>query len=121
MRRVRGRFPNKTGCNERAADGNIVAVNPAFGQPRSSCLAGYAASMPTFNGKPLLLRNPLANSDSVGSVRRWLDVRSTTKPASPRIISSWTQPFVEGDREYLIQSLFDQDDLEFWRTFLDDC
>lgn len=79
---------------------------------------GYSATIPVFKNKPLLLRRPLATQPAESSFDNGFD-NIDNQTGRPQYFSPYTQPFVGGPRSYLIQSLFDQDELEFWRTFLD--
>ncbi len=114
----RGRFPNKSGL-AMANRGGRAKLSIKLEDSRDQVAwPDSGVSVLTFSGKPLLLRNPLADGETNEAFDVGLDVidNETGKPA---YYSSFTQPFVEGTRQYLVQSLFDQDDLEYWRTFLD--
>lgn len=113
-----GHFPNKSGLAMQQRGGKAqLSILLTDSRPQVSW-PGYVATVPTFNGKPLLLKNPLSNNDAQEDFDVGLDVidNATGKPA---YYSSWLQPMIEGARAYLIQSLLNQDDLEFWRAFLD--
>lgn len=75
-------------------------------------------SIPTFNGRPLLLQRPLAMEDANELFDAGVDMLDN-ETGKPEYFSAWSQAFVEGGRQYLLQTLFSPDDLEFWRTFLD--
>lgn len=113
-----GRYPNKSGLGMMALGGHaqlsVLLSNP---RPQVSW-PDVTIPIPTFNSKPLLLRRPLADEEAKENFDVGLDTidNETGKPA---YYTSWTQPFMEGDRKWLIQTLFEPDELEFWRTFLD--
>lgn len=113
-----GRLPNKTGLQMQAiagkSDFNILLTSSRD----QLAWPDYAAPIPLFNGKPLLLRRPLAMAEAPELFDAGTEVMDNTT-GRPSYFTSWTQPFVEGERQYLIQSMLDQDELEFWRTFLD--
>lgn len=113
-----GHFPNKSGLAMQQLGGKAQLSILITDSRAQVSWPGYVATVPTFNGKPLLLKNPLAVNDAQENFDVGLDTidNATGKPA---YYSSWLQPMIEGERSYLIQSLFNQDDLEFWRTFLD--
>lgn len=79
---------------------------------------GYSATVPTLKNKPLLLRRPLALQSADEAFDNGLEVIDN-QTGKPHYFSPFLQPFMEGPRSYLVQSLLDQNDLEFWRTFLD--
>lgn len=113
-----GRFPNKTGLAMAARGGQCnITVNMIDSRAQVSW-PDNGVEVPTFGGKPLLLRNPLADDQTAEAFDAGLDVIDN-ETGKPSYFTSWGQPFIEGGRKYLIQSLFDQDDLEFWRNFLD--
>lgn len=113
-----GRYTSKPTISMNALGGK-TQLGVLISNPRQQLAwPGAAIAVPTFNGRPLLLRRPLANEEAGEEFDMGVDVidNVTGKPA---YYSSWTQPFVSGERQYLIQTLFEPDELEFWRTFLD--
>jgi hypothetical protein len=113
-----GRFPNKSGLNMLSIAGNS-SLNITLEDVRDQLpWPGYTPVIPTFKGKPLLRRRALAESEAREEFDVGMDVMDN-EVGKPYYFTSWTQPFVEGARQYLIQTLFDQDELEFWRGFLD--
>ena len=78
----------------------------------------YSATIPILKGKPLLLRRPLAQQPAESAFDNGFDIVDN-QTGRPQYYSPFSQPFTGGARSYLIQSLFEQDELEFWRTFLD--
>lgn len=113
-----GHFGNKSGLAMQQRGGKAQLSILLTDSRSQVAWPGYAATVPTFNGKPLLLKNPLANNDAQEN----FDVGLATidnMTGKPAYYSAWSQALIEGERQYLIQSLFNQDDLEFWRTFLD--
>jgi hypothetical protein len=114
-----GRFPNKTGLQMAARGGHCNITVTMVDARAQVAWPDNGVAVPTFNGKPLLLRNPLADGNTSEAFDVGLDVIDN-ESGKPSFFSSWTQAFVEGARQYLIQSLLDQDDLEFWRNFLDE-
>lgn len=78
----------------------------------------HSATIPTLAGKPLLLRRPLANGQADETFDAGVEV-TDNETGAPVYYSPFSQAFIEGGRSYLVQSLLDQDDLEFWRAFLD--
>jgi hypothetical protein len=111
------RMPNKTALSMNAIAGranlNLLVVHPRtqVQWPDSGVI------VPTFNSKPLLLRRALDN-EATEAFDVGLDTIDNDV-GKPLYYSSWLQPLVEGSRKYLINSLWDQDDLEMWRTLLD--
>lgn len=112
------RMPNKSSLRMNAIDGRVnlalTVVNPRdqVAWPDSGVV------VPTFNDKLLLLRNPDASGESAEAFDVGLDIidNETGKPA---YFTNFVQPFVEGTRKYLVQTLLDPDDIEMWRNFLD--
>ena len=111
------RLPNKTSLSMQSISGgsqiNVLVVNPR----ERVAFPDSGVAVPTFQGKPLLLRRPLAeNAPEAFDVG--LDVMDN-EVGKPAYFTGFIQPFIDGVRKYLIQTLFDQDDLEHWREFLD--
>jgi hypothetical protein len=113
-----GRYPNKSGLGMMSLGGHAQLSVLLSNSRDQVAWPDYAATIPTFNGKPLLLQRPLADEDAKEAFDVGLE-KIDNETGKPAYYSSWTQPFVEGDRQFLVQTLFDQDNLEFWRTFLD--
>jgi hypothetical protein len=113
-----GRFPNKTALQMAARGGQCNITVNLVDSREQLAWPDNGVAVPTFGGKPLLLRNPLADGQTAEAFDVGLDVIDN-ETGKPSYFSAWPQPFIEGPRKYLIQSLLDQDDLEFWRNFLD--
>lgn len=115
-----GRFPNKSGLSMNAIGGQsslkIELVDSRDQLPYPS--AGI--SLPTIKGKPMLLRNPLADGETAETFDVGLETIDN-ETGKPQFYTAWTQPFVEGARKYLCQTLLEPQELEFWRTFLQYC
>jgi hypothetical protein len=113
-----GRFPNRSGLAMNSIAGEmklkllLTDSRPQVAWPDSG------VSVPTFDGKPLLLKNPLADGETPELFDAGLEVIDN-QTGRPAYYMDWTQPFMEGTRKYLIQTLWDADDIEFWRSFLD--
>lgn len=77
-------------------------------------------TLPMMGSFPMLLRNPLADSDAPEAFAAGLEVidNEVGKPAQ---YTSWDQRYISGERNYLINWLFDKDEMQFWRVFLDYC
>lgn len=114
-----GRFPNKTALQMAARGGQCNITVNLVDSREQVAWPDNGVAVPTFNDKPLLLRNPLANEQAAEAFDVGLDVIDN-ETGKPSFFSGWSQAFIEGPRQYLIQSLLDQDDLEFWRNFLDE-
>jgi hypothetical protein len=112
-----GRLPNKSGMQMQSIAGNSQ-LNILLTDSRDQVSwPDYAAPIPLFKGKPLLLRRPLALSEAPSMFDAGLEVIDNATGV-PAYYTSWSQAFIEGTRQYLIQSMLDQNELEFWRTFL---
>jgi hypothetical protein len=77
-------------------------------------------TLPYMGDFPMLLRNPLADSDAPESFEAGIEVidNQTGKPAQ---YTAWDQRYISGERNYLINWIFDKDEMQFWRIFLDYC
>jgi len=77
-------------------------------------------TLPLMGSYPMLLRNPLADNDAPEAFAAGLEVidNDVGRPAQ---YTSWDQRYVGGERSYLINWLFDKDEMRFWRVFLDYC
>lgn len=114
------RIPNNTSINMMSVAGkstlklDIIDARTQIAQP------GTAVALTTFAGYPVLERRPLADSEALEAFDMGLEIIDNDIGA-PAVYSNWTQPFVNGTRRFLIQSLLDIDDTEYWRLFLDHC
>jgi hypothetical protein len=112
------RLPNKSALAMASISGsvnlNLTVVNPRdqVAWPDSGVV------VPTFNDKPLLLRNPDASGATSEAFDVGLDIIDNVT-GKPQYFTNFVQPFMEGARKYLVQTLFEPDDLEMWRGFLD--
>jgi hypothetical protein len=112
------RLPNKSALQMSAIAGS-ANLNVDITEPRPQ--VGFPDSgvpVPTFEGKPLLLRRPISDGMDGEAFDVGLDVIDN-ETGKPSYHTDWLQPFVEGPRKYLIQTLFEPDDLEHWRQFFD--
>jgi hypothetical protein len=75
--------------------------------------------LPTFDGIVLLDKRPLG-SDAPETFESDIEVIDNAT-GLPAYYSSWLQRYVSGGRSYLINTMFDREGLQFWRTFLDYC
>jgi hypothetical protein len=115
-----GRFPNKSSLSMSNIQGSATLTVNIIDSRDQIPWPGGVTTLPTINGKPFLNRNPLA----IDNAQEAFDIGLETidnGTGKPQYYTSWPQPFIEGGRKYRIQSLFDLDELDFWRTFLDHC
>lgn len=110
-----GHFPDKTMITMSYNSGSSKIMVTIDDSRAQVAWPDNGVTVPAFKGKPLLLRRPIDEVQESIEVGQEVIDNQTGKPA---YYSNWIQPFVEGPRRYLVQSLFDQDDLEFWREFL---
>lgn len=112
------RLPNKSGLQMAALSGT-ANLNVDVVEPRDQMAwPDSGVPVPTFEGKPLLLRRPISDGQDGEAFDVGLDVIDNDT-GKPFYYTTWLQPFVEGPRKYLIQTLFNPDDLEHWRQFFD--
>lgn len=113
-----GRYTSKPGLSMNALGGKaqlgVLLTNP---RPQVAW-PDAVITIALFNGRPLLLKRPYANEEANEEFDMNVEVIDNTT-GKPAYYSSWTQPFINGERQYLIQTLFEPDELEFWRNFLD--
>lgn len=114
------RIPNNTAISMGARSGKanlkleLVDARDQIAQP------GASVSLATFAGYPVLERRPLADSEAGEAFDMGLETIDN-KTGRPAVYSNWLQPFVNGSRKFLIQSLLNIADTEYWRVFLDHC
>lgn len=114
-----GRLPNNTALSMRSKSGN-ASIHVDFINPRTQlAYPDYPIALPLLDGLVMLLRRPLATEaqESFDSGIEIID----NETGIPSQYTSWDQRYVFGPRQYLINSYFDKDELQFWRTFLDYC
>lgn len=114
------RMPNNTAISMLSISGksslklDIVDARDQIAQP------GAVVTLDTFGTFPVLNRRPLADSEADESFAMGLEVIDN-QIAAPAVYANWSQPYVTGLRRFLIQSMLDITDSEWWRVFLDHC
>ena len=114
------RIPNNTSISMTTVSGksslrlDIVANRDSVAQPDTT------VTLDTFNGYPVLNRRPLGDSEANEAFDLGLEVIDNDI-APVEVYRNWTQPYVNGLRRFLVQSLLDIEDMEWWRVFLDYC
>lgn len=114
-----GRLPNMTALSMQSKSGK-ASIKVEFVNPRDQlAYPNYPIALPTYGDHVMLLRRPLA-SDAEEAFDAGLEVidNGTGRPAQ---YTAWDQRYVQGARQYLINTMFDRDEIQFWRTFLDYC
>lgn len=115
-----GRFPNMTGLAMNAISGtanitvNMIDTRHPLAYPNNGVV------LPTLRGYPILTRRALADAEAGEAFDGGVEVIDN-QTGKPQFYSSWPYRFVEGVRRFLVQRLFEPDEIEYWRTFLDYC
>lgn len=117
-----GRLPDNSALAMRAREGSSQLTISMVDSRDQLAYPDYPStvSLPLMGSFPMLLRRPLADSDAPEAFAAGLEVidNQVGKPAQ---YTSWDQRYISGERSYLINSLFDKDEMQFWRVFLDYC
>lgn len=114
------RIPNNTAISMMSISGksslklDIVDARDQIAQPAT------VVTLDVFDSFPVLNRHPLADSEAQEAFDMGLEVIDN-EIAAPAVYSNWTQPYINGSRRFLIQSMLDITDSEWWRVFLDYC
>ncbi|WLJ71049.1 hypothetical protein [Sphingomonas phage Kimi] len=115
-----GRFSGTAALGMKAISGTSQ-LTVDITRPRSQEALPYVpVTLPTFDGHVLLDRRPLGAGDAPEEFDAGVEVIDN-KTGLPQYYTAWFQRYVGGNRSYLINPLFDWDDLQFWRTFFDYC
>lgn len=115
-----GRLPDRTALSMQAISGSAQISITMTDSRDQIAYPDYAVTLPMMGEFPMLLRNPLADGDTPESFDAGLEVidNQTGKPAQ---YTSWDQRYISGQRTYLINWIFNKDEMQFWRVFLDYC
>lgn len=81
---------------------------------------GAPMALPTFDGWTLLDRRPLGQGEAPEEFDAGVETIDNIT-GIPAYYTAWLQKYVGGNRSYLINRLFDPNEIQFWRTFLDYC
>lgn len=115
-----GRLPDRTALSMQSISGSAQISITMVDSRDQIAYPDYAVTLPMMGEFPMLLRNPLADGDTPESFDAGLEVidNQTGKPAQ---YTSWDQRYISGQRTYLINWIFNKDEMQFWRVFLDYC
>lgn len=112
------RLPNRSGLSMNTRSGRaqfnlqLVENRDQIAQPENGIV------LPTLDGIPKLLRNPLSDAEAGETFDTGIEIIDN-ETGRPQFFTAWDQKFVEGTRRFLIQTLFDPEEMEYWRTWLD--
>jgi hypothetical protein len=115
-----GRMPDNSALTMNANSGSAQISITIVDSRDQIAVPDYPIPLPIVSDYPVLMRRPLADGEAPEAFGAGLEVidNETGKPAQ---FTAWNQRYVSGERKYLINSLFDKDEMQFWRTFLDYC
>ncbi|QHB80452.1 putative structural protein [Sphingomonas phage vB_StuS_MMDA13] len=117
-----GRLPDNSALAMRAIEGSSQLTISMVDSRDQIAYPDYPSTvtLPLMGSFPMLLRRPLADSDAPEAMGAGIEVidNDTGKPAQ---YTAWDQRYISGERNYLINWLFDKDEMQFWRVFLDYC
>jgi len=115
-----GRLPDNSNLRMDANGGKSDLTIKIIDSREQVAYPDYTVTLPLMSDVPMLLRRPLSEGEADESFGAGLEVidNATGKPAQ---FTAWDQRYITGSRRYLINGLFDKDELQFWRTFLDYC
>jgi hypothetical protein len=115
-----GRLPDKSALSMQAISGAANLTITMVDARDQIQYPDYPITLPMMGDFPMLLRNPLADGDAPEAFNAGLEVidNQTGKPAQ---YTAWDQRYISGERNYLINWIFNKDEMQFWRVFLDYC
>lgn len=117
-----GRLPDNSALAMRAIEGSSQLTITMVDSRDQIAYPDYPSTvtLPLMGSFPMLLRRPLADSDAPEAMGAGIEVidNEVGKPAQ---YTAWDQRYISGERSYLINWLFDKDEMQFWRVFLDYC
>lgn len=117
-----GRLPDNTSLSMQSIMGGSQITVTMTDSRDSIAFPNYPTevSLPMLGDFPMLLRNPLADGDSPEAFAAGIEIidNDVGKPAQ---YTAWDQRYISGERTYLINWLFNKDEMQFWRVFLDYC
>lgn len=117
-----GRLPDNSALAMRAIEGSSQLTITMVDSRDQIAYPDYPSTvtLPLMGSFPMLLRRPLADSDAPEAMSAGIEVidNEVGKPAQ---YTAWDQRYISGERSYLINWLFDKDEMQFWRVFLDYC
>lgn len=113
-----GRMPDGTSIGMNALGGQATITVNILDSREQIAYPDWSSTLPTMKGRPMLLRRPMANAEAAEAFGAGLEVidNQTGKPAQ---YTAWDQRYLSGARSYLVNSLLDQEEVQYWRTFLD--
>lgn len=119
MSAITTRLPDQSGLTMRAKDGTANLIFSEYQAQDTLTHPLATVALTPHYGTPVLERRPLAtDADEKFSTGLTTIDNETGRPAR---FTAWDQKYVTGERQYLINTLFDSDDLDYWYTFLEYC
>lgn len=117
-----GRLPDNTALSMRNISGGSQITVTMTDSRDQIAIPDYPTSvvLPMLGDFPMLLRNPLADGDAPEAFGAGIEIIDNLvgKPAQ---YTAWDQRYITGERNYLINWMFNKDEMQFWRVFLDYC
>jgi len=113
------RVRNGAGVRMNAIAGSLAIDLSAFDTRAQLTHPASVAALTLYNDVPVLERRPL-DSEAPELFDAGLSIidNETGKPAQ---FTAWDQKYFSGERQYQINTLFEQTDIDYWFTFLDYC
>lgn len=116
----RSRVSDRTGIRMRSVHGSVSIEAQVYDYDTRSGLTrpNNLATLPMFDGLPVLGKRPLAENDVPELFERGFDELDNAV-GRPEQKTTWPHAFLQGGREYMIHRETDPEDMDYWRVLLD--
>lgn len=113
----RSRFADNASF-EMAAIGGSSSITVRAERPRAQEAWPYKpVTLPTYDGYVIVDRRP-TNAPAGHTFDRNVEVIDN-ETGIEKYVTAWRQTYVEGQREYMVNTLWAWDEMQFWRTLFD--
>lgn len=116
---IRTRLPDNSGLRMRSIAGEAQLLLNEYQALESIVHPQATVELTTYRGLPVLERRALGEEapENFSSGITIID----NETGLPEQFSSWDQNFVQGERRYLVNTLFNSADFDYWLKFLEYC
>lgn len=119
MSAVTTRLPDMSGLSMGSVGGQASLTFMEYQAQDSLVHPLSTAALTLHYGAPVLERRPLAEKGDERFGTGLVTIDNET--GRPTRYTGWDQKYVQGERVYLIQTLFEPADLDYWMVFLEHC
>lgn len=116
---IRTRLPDNSGLRMRSIAGEAQLLLNEYQAIDSLVHPQATVTLTTYKGLPVLERRPLGEEAAENFMAGLTIIDNET--GLPEQFTSWDQNFVNGERRYLVNTLFSSTDMDYWLKFLEHC